>query len=359
MAAPLTDLMGSTAPVLVPPAMPLQQQAFDRLKEALQTPPVFALPRRGLKIVLDVDSRGTQVGAALLQEQDDGKLQPVAYISRRLATNELPYGVTEKECLAVVWPSLKLRPYLEGDRFLVSTDHDCLRWILNIEGSGNPRLALWRLRLSELEFDVAYKPGMTHYLADSIFRLESGASDEPAFDGAVPMSATRANTVRGLDAANYVGGPTVRGINRDEVLSAQAADGYCQVVVKALNAGRRIPFFEDPEGILRRRAAPRRRSPGGGPGLLAGGGPPPGARRDPRGTPRGVPHVRGNAAVLLVRRTSSLTLGSATAACDSGCAPWRGARRSPCSPPPCPSRTLLWTSTGPSLGRPPATGSSW
>jgi len=52
------------------------------------------------------------VGAALLQEQDDGKFQPVAYISRRLATNELPYGVTEKECLAVVWASLKLRPYL-------------------------------------------------------------------------------------------------------------------------------------------------------------------------------------------------------------------------------------------------------
>jgi len=156
MAAPLTDLMGSTAPVLVLAATPLQQQAFDRLKEALTTPPVLALPRRGRKYVLDVDACGTQVGAALLQEQDDGKLQHVAYISRRLATNELPYGVTEKECLAVVWVSLKLRPYLEGDRFLVRTDHDCLRRILNIEGSGNPCLARWRLRLRKLEFDVAY-----------------------------------------------------------------------------------------------------------------------------------------------------------------------------------------------------------
>ena len=162
----------------------------------------------------------------------------------------------EKECLAVVWASLKIRPYLEGDCFLVRTDHDCLRWILNIVGSGNPRLARWRVRLSELEFDFAYKPGMTHFLADSISRMKSGASDETAFDDAVPVFATRANTVRGLDAANFVGGPSVRGINRDEVLSAQAADGYCQEVVKALNAGRHIPFFEDPEGILCRRAAP-------------------------------------------------------------------------------------------------------
>jgi len=78
MAAPLTDLMKSTAPVMVPPATPLQQQAFDRLKEALTTPPVLALPRRGRKYVLDVDACGTKVGAALLQEQDDGKLHPVA-----------------------------------------------------------------------------------------------------------------------------------------------------------------------------------------------------------------------------------------------------------------------------------------
>jgi len=66
MAAPLTDLMGSTALVLVPPATPLQQQAFDWLKEALKTPPVLALPRRGRKYVLDVDACVTQVGAALL-----------------------------------------------------------------------------------------------------------------------------------------------------------------------------------------------------------------------------------------------------------------------------------------------------
>jgi len=77
-AAPLTDLMGSTAPVLVPPATQLQQQAFDRLKEALKTPPVLALPRRERKYFLGVEACGTQVGAALLQEQDDGKLQPVA-----------------------------------------------------------------------------------------------------------------------------------------------------------------------------------------------------------------------------------------------------------------------------------------
>jgi len=72
MAAPQTDLVGSTTPVLVSPATPLQQQALDRLKEALLTPPVLALPRRGRAYDLDMDACGTQVGATLFQEQDDG-----------------------------------------------------------------------------------------------------------------------------------------------------------------------------------------------------------------------------------------------------------------------------------------------
>ena len=65
LAAPLTDLMGSTAPVLVTPETPAQQKAFELLNVALTTPPVLALPGQGRKYVLDVDACSTQVGAAL------------------------------------------------------------------------------------------------------------------------------------------------------------------------------------------------------------------------------------------------------------------------------------------------------
>jgi len=93
-------------------------------------------------------------------------------------------------------------------------------------------------------------------MADSTSCLESGGSDETAFDDAVPVFAVRDNTVRGFDAANYVGGPMVRGIDREALLSAQAGDGYSEKIVKSLNAGRCIPFFENPDRLLRRRAAP-------------------------------------------------------------------------------------------------------
>jgi len=69
IATPLTDLLGSTAPVTVPPPTAKQLFGFEELKRGLPQPPVHALPRAGHKYVLDVDACGTQVGTALLQEQ--------------------------------------------------------------------------------------------------------------------------------------------------------------------------------------------------------------------------------------------------------------------------------------------------
>jgi len=76
VATPLTDLMGSTAPVTVAPPTPEKLFAFEELKRRLTQPPVLALPLASLQYVLYVDVCGTQVVAALLQEQEKGGLRP-------------------------------------------------------------------------------------------------------------------------------------------------------------------------------------------------------------------------------------------------------------------------------------------
>jgi RNase H-like domain found in reverse transcriptase len=93
-----------------------------------------------------------------------------------LTSAEKNYSTTEKECLAIVWAILHLRPYLEGQTFIIRTDHHSLRWVLNLSDAQG-RLARWRLRLLEFDYEVQYHPGALHHGADMMSRLRS---EDPA-----------------------------------------------------------------------------------------------------------------------------------------------------------------------------------
>ena len=58
------------------------QQAFEKLKDLLTSTPVLAYLNFAAKFVLHTDASGESLGAVLEQEED-GKLHPVAYTSRK------------------------------------------------------------------------------------------------------------------------------------------------------------------------------------------------------------------------------------------------------------------------------------
>jgi RNase H-like domain found in reverse transcriptase len=137
--------------------------AFETLRDKLLQPPILALPRREGRYILDTDASDGQIGCCLNQEHPDGLRHPNGYWSRFLNPAERNYSTTEKECLAIVWAILTLRPFLEGQRFLIRTDHHSLRWVLNL-ADAQGRLARWHLRLLEFDFEVEYSPGKEHYV---------------------------------------------------------------------------------------------------------------------------------------------------------------------------------------------------
>lgn len=59
--------------------------------------------------------------------------------------------MTHGEFLAVIWAVLMLITYVEARRFTIRTDHDALRWILNME---NVKLSRWLLRLQVIALYV-------------------------------------------------------------------------------------------------------------------------------------------------------------------------------------------------------------
>ena len=98
------------------------------LKEYLLQEPVLKLPDLMKPFVLRTDASGVGVAAVLLQE-NEGKLYPVGYASKKLSLAEAKYPIIEKERLAVVWSSRHFKLYLAGKRFTLHTDHEPLKYL--------------------------------------------------------------------------------------------------------------------------------------------------------------------------------------------------------------------------------------
>jgi RNase H-like domain found in reverse transcriptase len=90
-----------------------QKEAIEKLRQNLLDPPVLALPRAEGLFTLDTDASQNQIGLCLFQDQPDGSKNPVGYLSRVLTSAEKNYSTTEKE-------------------FVIRTDHNSLRWVLNL-----------------------------------------------------------------------------------------------------------------------------------------------------------------------------------------------------------------------------------
>ena len=131
----LNALTRAEIPPDLPPPTDVAIAAFEDLRNALLCQPVLALPKANRKLIVDVDARADQVGCTLLPEEPGQLLHPFGYWSRGLTAAEQKYSTTERECLGVVWTVLKLRHFLDGQRFLIRTYYQALSWIYSTTDS--------------------------------------------------------------------------------------------------------------------------------------------------------------------------------------------------------------------------------
>ena len=144
------------------------ETSFQTLKDCLVSAPVLTCPDFSLPFTVQTDASGFGLGAVLSQQTTDGE-KVIAYCSRSLTRNERHYTVTERECLAVIWAIEKLRPYLEGSKFTVITDHHSLLWLNNLK---NPtgRLARWAIRMQQYDYTIVHRKGKEHIVPDTLSR---------------------------------------------------------------------------------------------------------------------------------------------------------------------------------------------
>lgn len=142
------------------------QEAFDRLKTCLSSPPVLAYYDVKEPVTLTCDASSHGLGAACVQNG-----RPIAFASRALTDTETRYAQIEKELLAVVFACTKFKDYVYGKPTIVETDHQPLVSILKKPIHAAPaRLQRMLLRLQSYDISLIYKKGKHMYIADTLSR---------------------------------------------------------------------------------------------------------------------------------------------------------------------------------------------
>nr|VZI07138.1 unnamed protein product [Spirometra erinaceieuropaei] len=164
--ATFTDLLKSkTKPIEVPPAA---HSAFEAANSDPHT-----------QLILTTDSSNCAVGA-LLHQQVNNQLQPLAFFSQKLQPAQTRYSAFSRELLVIYLAIRHFRHLLEGRNFAVHTDHKPFLYTLKAKPDRySPREVRHLDFISQFTADIHYVRGSDNVIADALARpdINTLASD--------------------------------------------------------------------------------------------------------------------------------------------------------------------------------------
>lgn len=143
-----------------------QEEAFQRIKKILTTPPVLRYYDVNKDITLSVDASSKSLGAVILQEN-----QPIAYATKALTASQQNWPQIEKEAFAIKFGCHKFHDYVFGKNLTIETDHKPLETIFKKPIQCAPaRLQRILLDVSVYSPKIIYKKGKEIPIADLLSR---------------------------------------------------------------------------------------------------------------------------------------------------------------------------------------------
>ena len=93
-------------------------------------------------------------------------------MSQSLGPKNLGMSIYEKELLALVTAVTKWRHYLEGSHFIIKTDHQSLKYLLD-QRITTTLQQKWLTKLLGLSYEIQYRKGKENVAADALSRRAS------------------------------------------------------------------------------------------------------------------------------------------------------------------------------------------
>jgi hypothetical protein len=159
---------------------PVQQKAFEDLKQYLIQLTTLTPPSSGAPLLLYVAASHAAVSAALVQEKQDEQTKKqvlVYFISEVLSPSKRNYIELYKVLYAISMASRKLRHYFQSYHIIVPSSQPLKDIIRNREATG--RVGKWATELNEFIIDFVHRSLIhSQALADFIADWTPGAHEE-------------------------------------------------------------------------------------------------------------------------------------------------------------------------------------
>jgi len=145
--------------------------AFEELKRRFTTAPILAHFDPARPVILETDASDFAIGAVLSQRDEENRLHPIAFHSRKFTPAEINYKIHDKELLAIVDAFKQRRRYCEGAtrQVQVFSDHQNLEYFTTTKVL-NRRQAGWAQELAGIDFRIYYRPGTQNGKPDALSR---------------------------------------------------------------------------------------------------------------------------------------------------------------------------------------------
>ncbi|XP_026416768.1 uncharacterized protein LOC113312228 [Papaver somniferum] len=158
-----------------------QQVVFEKLKKCLVSAQVLKPPIKGVPLYLYTAFTSSAIGAVLAQDMRGNELSPIYYVSRVLRDAELRYPRVEQACLALIYATQKLRPYLLTHKTIVVAATNHIAYLAS-KPVLTRRTARWLLQLSEFELDYQRPKGVRGQAIADLMSMFPGEGDDETHD---------------------------------------------------------------------------------------------------------------------------------------------------------------------------------
>ena len=151
------------------------QKAFKNWKKSIRDTVDLNIPNPNKEFICHSDACNMGISFCIEQEDENGDIIPIAFLSRVLTEEERKYSTFQQEALALLYGLTAFDIYLSGAaRIRMITDAKGLVFLRSCKGN-NPKLAQIASTLSAYQMQVEHLAGIDNVTADCLSRMHKDA----------------------------------------------------------------------------------------------------------------------------------------------------------------------------------------